>query len=71
MLRISEVWAARALLVFVTLIWGATFTLTQQALAVLNPYAFLSLRFAAAAIAMSALGAGTPIADANRADVHD
>lgn len=47
----AGVWAARGLLVFVTLVWGATFTLTKQALAVLPVYAFLTLRFAAAAIA--------------------
>jgi len=49
--RAAGVWAARGLLVFVTLVWGATFTLTKQALAVLPVYAFLTLRFAAAAIA--------------------
>lgn len=45
------VWAAHALLIFVTLIWGATFTLTKQALASVGVYAFLSLRFAIEAFA--------------------
>ncbi|AEJ43432.1 DMT family transporter [Alicyclobacillus acidocaldarius] len=49
--RDASVWAARGLLVFVTLVWGATFTLTKQALAILPVYAFLSLRFSAAAFA--------------------
>ncbi|MDI9259211.1 DMT family transporter [Alicyclobacillus sendaiensis] len=47
----ASIWAARGLLIFVTLVWGATFTLTKEALVVLPVYAFLSLRFAAAALA--------------------
>ncbi|WP_206885215.1 DMT family transporter [Alicyclobacillus mali (ex Roth et al. 2021)] len=42
--------AARALLIFVTLVWGATFTLTKESLSVLPVYAFLSLRFGVASI---------------------
>ncbi|SIS97451.1 DMT family transporter [Alicyclobacillus vulcanalis] len=49
--RVTGAWSARALLIFVTFIWGATFTLTKQGLSAVPPYAFLSLRFALASLA--------------------
>lgn len=39
-------------LLSVTLIWGATFTLTKNALSEVDPYSFLAMRFAIAAICL-------------------
>lgn len=44
-----------ALLVLVTMIWGRTFLITRQTLALTGPFTFLTLRFAIGAIALAAI----------------
>jgi drug/metabolite transporter (DMT)-like permease len=41
------------LLLFVTLVWGATFTLTKSALPYISPFAFLTVRFYMAAVLLT------------------
>src|SRR5579859_6980039 len=43
------------LLVLVTMIWGSTFLITRQTLALTGPFTFLTLRFAIGAIALAAI----------------
>lgn len=45
-------WAADASLLFVTLIWGATFVMVKEAIAEVPPLYFLGIRFTLAAIAL-------------------
>ena len=51
--------AAEALLVWNTLIWGATFVLVKSALAGITPLYFLALRFSLATVALLVLFRGT------------
>lgn len=55
-------------LVFVTLIWGATFVTVQEAIKKVEPYYFLSIRFGLAAVIMTVL-ANKRITKINRSDL--
>lgn len=59
--RITKLLANLALL-SITFVWGATFTLTKEALQQIAPLPFLALRFLLAAIALSVLAAASPTA---------
>ncbi len=52
MKNLSHQKTAVFVLLIVTLIWGATFTLTKDALADVDPYSFLAVRFVIAAICL-------------------
>jgi drug/metabolite transporter (DMT)-like permease len=56
---VSRERAAEALLVWNTLIWGATFVLVKSALAGITPLYFLALRFSLATVALLVLFRGT------------
>ncbi len=46
---------ANALLVLVTMIWGSTFLIVRQTLALTGPFTFLTLRFGIGAVALAAI----------------
>jgi len=62
---VSRERAAEAMLVWNTLVWGATFVLVKSALAGISPLYFLALRFSLATVALLVLfrGAGKSIRD--------
>lgn len=63
--RLSSRWTANLLLLAVTLVWGATFTLTKDAIAQVPVFWFLGARFWVASAALLAIVLVTP--DARRA----
>ena len=62
----SRARAAEALLVWNTLIWGATFVMVKSALGAITPVYFLALRFSLATVALVAIFGGRGIAPFGR-----